>query len=144
MYYHNSLIPRRAFFLLPLVTKQEATSGWNLTECILKVKVNQLEENTHVRMVTPPFFKVTRRYNKKVKWSSSMVEVWKELWKLATHAHSKIFPRRPPHYARSYAFFSICQYCTSSILALSPRMTMIDKITKPAPERVFIIHNCVN
>ena len=27
MYFHNSLIPRGAYFLLPLESKQEATSG---------------------------------------------------------------------------------------------------------------------
>ena len=51
MYFHNSLIPRGAYFLLPLESKREATSGWNFTKCISEVKVNQLKvENTHVRM----------------------------------------------------------------------------------------------
>ena len=43
MYFHNSLIPRVAYFLLPLESKQEATSGWNFTKCISEVKVNQLK-----------------------------------------------------------------------------------------------------
>ena len=43
MYFHNSLIPRGAYFLLPLESKQEATSGWNFTKCMLEVKVNQLK-----------------------------------------------------------------------------------------------------
>ena len=30
MYFHNSLIPRGAFFFLPLESKQEATSGVKL------------------------------------------------------------------------------------------------------------------
>ena len=51
MYFHNSLIPRGAYFLLPLESKQEATSGWNFTKCISEVKVNQLKvKNMHVRM----------------------------------------------------------------------------------------------
>ena len=51
MYFHNSLIPRGAYFLLPLESKQEATSGWNFTKCISEVKVNQLKvKNTHVKM----------------------------------------------------------------------------------------------
>ena len=51
MYFHNSLIPSGAYFLLPLESKQEATSGWNFTKCILEVKVNQLKvKNMHVRM----------------------------------------------------------------------------------------------
>ena len=51
MYFHNSLIPRGAYFLLPLEIKQEATSGWNVTKCIPEVKVNQLKvKNIHVKM----------------------------------------------------------------------------------------------
>ena len=51
MHFHNSLIPRGAYFLLPLESKQEATSGWNFTKCISEVKVNQLKvKNMHVRM----------------------------------------------------------------------------------------------
>ena len=51
MYFHNSLIPRGAYFLLPLESKQEATPGRNLTKCISVVKVNQLKvKNIHVRM----------------------------------------------------------------------------------------------
>ena len=51
MYFHHSLIPRGAYFLLPLESKQEATSGWNFTKCISEVKVNQLKvKNLHVRM----------------------------------------------------------------------------------------------
>ena len=42
MYFHDSLIPRGACFLLPLESKQEATWGWNFTKCISEVKVNQL------------------------------------------------------------------------------------------------------
>ena len=46
MYFHNSLIPRGAYFLLPLESKQEAT-----TKCISEVTVNQLKvENVHVEM----------------------------------------------------------------------------------------------
>ena len=43
MYFHNSLIPRDVYFLLPLESKQEASSGWNFTKCISEVKVNQLK-----------------------------------------------------------------------------------------------------
>ena len=51
MYFHKSLIPRGAYFLLPLESKQEATSGWNFTKCISEVMVNQLKvKNMHVRM----------------------------------------------------------------------------------------------
>ena len=48
MYFHNSLIPRVAYFLLPLESKQQATLGWNFTKCISEVKVNQLKvKNMH-------------------------------------------------------------------------------------------------
>ena len=51
MYFHNSLILRGAYFLLPLEGKQEAISGWNFTKCISEVKVNQLKvKNMHVKM----------------------------------------------------------------------------------------------
>ena len=51
MYFHNSLIPRGAYFLLPLESKQEATLGWNFTKYISDVKVNQLKvKNMHVKM----------------------------------------------------------------------------------------------
>ena len=51
MYFHNSLIPRGAYFVLPLESKQEATSGWTFTKCISEVKVNQLKvKNMHVKM----------------------------------------------------------------------------------------------
>ena len=51
MYFHISLIPRGAYFLLPLESKQEATSGWNFTKCISEVKVNQLKvKNIHIKM----------------------------------------------------------------------------------------------
>ena len=51
MYFHNSLIPRGAYFHLPLESKQEVTTGWNFTKCISEVKVNQLKvKNMHVRM----------------------------------------------------------------------------------------------
>ena len=51
MYFHISLIPRGAYFLLPLESKQEATSGWNFTKYISEVKVNQLlVKNVHVKM----------------------------------------------------------------------------------------------
>ena len=43
MYFHNILIPRGAYFLLPLKSKQEATLGRNFTKCISEVKVNQLK-----------------------------------------------------------------------------------------------------
>ena len=51
MYFHNSLVPRGAYFLLPLKSKQEATWGWNFTKCISEVKANQLKvKNMHVTM----------------------------------------------------------------------------------------------
>ena len=51
MYFHNSLIPRGAYFLLPLESKQEATSGGNFTKCIAEVKVNQFKvKYIHVKM----------------------------------------------------------------------------------------------
>ena len=51
MYFHNSLIPRGAYFLLPLKSKQDATWGGNFTKCISEVKVNQLKvKYMHVRM----------------------------------------------------------------------------------------------
>ena len=51
MYFHISLIPRGAYFLLPLQGKQEATSGWNFTKYISDVEVNQLKvKNIHVKM----------------------------------------------------------------------------------------------
>ena len=51
MYFHNSLIPRGTYFLLPLESKQEATSGRNFTKCISEVKINQLKvKNMNVRM----------------------------------------------------------------------------------------------
>ena len=51
MYFHNSLFPRGAYFLLPLEIKQEATLGWSFTKCISEVKVNQLKvKNMHVKM----------------------------------------------------------------------------------------------
>ena len=69
MYFHNSLIPRGAYFLLPLESKQEATSGFNFTKCIPEVKVNQLKvKDMHVRMGISTFkiakfeFKVTVYY----------------------------------------------------------------------------------
>ena len=38
-------------FLLPLESKQEATTGWNFTKWISEVKVNQLKvKNMHVKM----------------------------------------------------------------------------------------------
>ena len=56
MYFHNSLIPRGAYFLLPLESKQEATLGWKFTKCISEVKVNQFKvKNMHVRMGIPTF-----------------------------------------------------------------------------------------
>ena len=51
MYFHNSFIPRGAYFLLPLESKQEATWGWNFTKYLSEVKVNQLKaKNMHVKM----------------------------------------------------------------------------------------------
>ena len=56
MYFHNSLIPRGTYILLPLESKQEATSGWNFTKCILEVKVNQLKvKKMYVKMGTSTF-----------------------------------------------------------------------------------------
>ena len=55
MYFHNNLISRGAYFILPLESKQEATLGWNFTKCISEVKVNQLKvKNMHVRMGISP------------------------------------------------------------------------------------------
>ena len=61
MYFHISLIPRGAYFLLPLESKQEATSGWNFTKCISEVKVNQLKLNKwnfhfYIHSIDLPFF----------------------------------------------------------------------------------------
>ena len=59
MYFHNSLIPRGAYFLLPLESKQEATSGWNFLKCISEVKVNQFKvKNIHVKMGISTFNKM--------------------------------------------------------------------------------------
>ena len=56
MYFHYSLIPRGAYFLLPLESKQEATSGRNFTKCISEVKVNQLKgKNMHVKISISTF-----------------------------------------------------------------------------------------
>ena len=50
MYFHKSLIPKDAYFLLPLESKQEATLGWT-SKCISEVKVNQLKvKNIHVKI----------------------------------------------------------------------------------------------
>ena len=58
MYFHDSLILRGAYFLLPLESKQEATSRWNFIKCISEVKVNQLKvKNVHVRMGISTFQK---------------------------------------------------------------------------------------
>ena len=55
MYFHISLISRGAYFLLPLETKQEATSGWNFTKCISEVKGNQLLEKIYMlKWAYPP------------------------------------------------------------------------------------------
>ena len=55
MHFHISLIPRGAYFLLPLEGKQEATSGWNFTKCISEVKVNQLKVKIHMlKRAYPP------------------------------------------------------------------------------------------
>ena len=69
MYFHNSLIPRGAYFLLPLESKQEATSGWNFTKCISEVKVKELKvKNMHVKMgiavdrYTQPFIRLSYYY----------------------------------------------------------------------------------
>ena len=46
-----SMISSGAYFLLPVESKQEATSGRNFTKCISEVKVNQLKvKNMHVKM----------------------------------------------------------------------------------------------
>ena len=51
MYFYISLIPRGTYFLLPLESKQEASSGCNVTKCISELKVNQLKvKNIHVKM----------------------------------------------------------------------------------------------
>ena len=63
MYFHNSLIPRGAYFLLPLERKQEATTGGNFTKCISEVKVNQLKvKNMHVKMGISTFKKISRSF----------------------------------------------------------------------------------
>ena len=62
MYFHNILIPRDAYFLLPLESKQEATSEWNFTKCISEVKVNQLKvKYMHVRMGISTFKEIVGR-----------------------------------------------------------------------------------
>ena len=49
-------IPRGAYFLLPLESYQEATSGWKFTTCISEVKVNQSKvKNIHVEMSISTF-----------------------------------------------------------------------------------------
>ena len=61
MYFHISLIPRGAYLLLPLESKQEATWGWNFTKCISEVKVNQLKvKNMYVKMGTSTFKEIRR------------------------------------------------------------------------------------
>ena len=56
MYFHNILIPRVAYFLVPLESKQEGTSGWNFKKCISEVKVNQLKvKNMYVKMCISTF-----------------------------------------------------------------------------------------
>ena len=51
MYFHNSLIPRGAYFLLPLESKQEAPSVWNFKKYISEVKVDQLKvKNIHAKI----------------------------------------------------------------------------------------------
>ena len=56
MYFHISLIPRGAYFILPLESKQEATWGWNFTKCISEDKVNQLKvKNMYVKIGTSTF-----------------------------------------------------------------------------------------
>ena len=54
MYFHISLIPRGAYFLLPLdmlESKQEDETRWNVTKYISEVTANQLKvKNIHVKM----------------------------------------------------------------------------------------------
>ena len=69
MYFHNSLIPRGAYFLLSLESKQEATWGWNFTKCILEVKVNQLEVKIHIWKWARPAFQC-RDQNKAGPWTN--------------------------------------------------------------------------
>ena len=71
LYLHNSLIPRVAYFLLPLKRKQEASWGWNFTICISEVKVNQLKVNyTHAKIGSYTFKKINheRRDISSRKW----------------------------------------------------------------------------
>ena len=71
MYFHNSLIPRGAYFLLPLESKQEATSGWNFTKYISQVKLNQFKvKNVHVKMGISTF--------KNVKLSANVIAEFEE------------------------------------------------------------------
>ena len=66
MYFHNSLIPRGAYFLLPLESKQEDTSGWNFTKCISEVNVNHLKvKNILVKMGISTFKWEERKQKKK-------------------------------------------------------------------------------
>ena len=70
MYFHISLIPSGAYFLLPLESKQEDTSLWNFTKCISEVKVNQLKvKNIHVKMGISTF-----------KLSVTFDMLWKLFW----------------------------------------------------------------
>ena len=71
MYFHITLIPRGAYFLLPLESKQEATSGWNFTKCISEVKVNQLiVKNIHVKMGISIFkFSIKTQFS----WNSTLI-----------------------------------------------------------------------
>ena len=63
MYFHDSLIPRGAYFLLPLESKQEATSGSNFTKCFSDVTVNQLKvKHMHVRMGIFTFKQLLTKY----------------------------------------------------------------------------------
>ena len=75
--------PRGAYFLLPLESKQEATSGWNFTKCISEVKVNQLKvKNIHVRMGMSTF-------NQK---RNSVDQQWHDLQIVIPRARSTMLP----------------------------------------------------
>ena len=71
MYFHITLIPRGAYFLLPLESKQEVISGWNFTKCISEVKVNQLiVKNIHVKMDISTFkFSIKTQFS----WNSTLI-----------------------------------------------------------------------
>ena len=69
MYFHNSLIPRDAYFLLPLESKQESYLRVKLHKMHSEIKADQLKvKNMHVRMGISTFKtcktnKLAHKYN---------------------------------------------------------------------------------